>query len=789
MTSLTITARKIEMPLSKPNPFVPANAISTQTYIPGSETDHLPPLKVTTLASLADQWLGMKHKGLPGPIVSESPSSHVVSSLPVHAGNHLTATHLPSLGSSANSSLQNLSGNLECLNLSQASHASQNSHSHSHSSSHPHFHSHSHSHSHPHTHPHGHGHPHSQSQPNSQSSSPMVKNGRSDGSSSGGGGGVGGGGGGTGSGTGSGGKSGGKAVIARPKAFSTTPEIALKLYWNKLSPYEHKEILNYHEIYFLGINAKKRPGRCGPNNNDYDNDQGLYIHMPHDHVAYRYEVLKVIGKGSFGQVVKAFDHKTYEHVALKMVRNQKRFHRQAAEEISILRKLREQDKDNTMNIIHMFDSFDFRNHICITFELLSINLYELIKKNKFQGFSLQLVRKFSHSLLQCLDALYKNKIIHCDMKPENVVLKQQGRSGIKVIDFGSSCYENQRVFTYIQSRFYRAPEVILGARYGMPIDMWSLGCILAELYTGLALFPGEDEADQMACIIEMLGMPPVKLLEGAKRSRQFISSEGYPNYCTVSVLADGTTMLNGRLSRRGKYRGPPGSRELKHNLRDCFDPLFLDFIRRCLEWDPDLRMTPGQALKHAWLRRRLPKAPNEKPTAESLPPVSASNAATGTNSVLTTTTTTTVAESTTVAIPAQSIVTSVATVNGNGSSSLRTSASSKRTTVKTNTLQPSNGSSTAKRMTTDDSYNRFRSLHARHSQAQPQHPVSLEAIGSKMTASGYQQVQQNVQHEGSHSSHGSSGGSSWPQSGRKCDKLCCRRISRGIVPLTADDSL
>jgi len=159
---------------------------------------------------------------------------------------------------------------------------------------------------------------------------------------------------------------------------------------------------------------------------------GSYIHVQHDHVGYRYEVLKVIGKGSFGQVVKAFDHKMNVHVALKMVRNEKRFHRQAQEEIRILEHLRELDKDNSMNIIHMEDHFTFRSHTCITFELLSLNLYELIKKNKFQGFSLQLVRKFAHSLLQCLDALCRNKIIHCDMKPENVLLKQQGRSGIKV---------------------------------------------------------------------------------------------------------------------------------------------------------------------------------------------------------------------------------------------------------------------------------------------------------------------------------------------------------------------
>ncbi len=241
---------------------------------------------------------------------------------------------------------------------------------------------------------------------------------------------------------------------------------------------------------------------------------------------YRFEILKILGKGSFGQVLKCYDHKLGSHIALKIVRNEKRFHRQAQEEIRILEHLKKQDKDNTFNVIHMYESFSFRNHICITFELLSMNLYELIKKNKFAGFSLQLVRKFTHSILQCLDALTKNKIIHCDLKPENILLKQQGRSGIKVIDYGSSCYEHQRIYTYIQSRFYRAPEVILGAKYGMPIDMWSLGCIIAELLTGYPLFPGEDEADQLACIIELIGMPPNKILEVSKRARNFISSKG-----------------------------------------------------------------------------------------------------------------------------------------------------------------------------------------------------------------------------------------------------------------------
>ena len=146
----------------------------------------------------------------------------------------------------------------------------------------------------------------------------------------------------------------------------------------------------------------------------------------------------------------------------------------------------------------------------------------------------------------------------------------------------------------------------------MPIDMWSLGCILAELLTGFPLLPGEDEADQLACIIELLGMPPQRLLDQSKQAKNFISSKGYPRYCTASTLADGATVLSGGLSRRGKVRGPPGSKELRRVLKGCDDQLFLDFIKRCLEWDPDVRMTPTDALRHAWLRRRLPRPPNEK---------------------------------------------------------------------------------------------------------------------------------------------------------------------------------
>src|SRR6218665_233454 len=234
------------------------------------------------------------------------------------------------------------------------------------------------------------------------------------------------------------------------------PTTAMRYYMKFLTSYEHQEIFLYPEIYFVGTEAQKRtPIHWSENlNSGFDDADSNYVLVYHDHVAYRYEVLKITGKGSFGQVVKSFDHKERKYVALKVVRNEKRFHKQAQVEIRILDHLRKQDVRNRANVVHMLENFIFRNHVCITFELLSINLYEVLKRTRFKGFRIPLVRKFSFSILQCLDFLYHNRLIHCDLKPENILLKQPGRSGIKVIDFGSSCYEHQQVYTYIQSRYY-----------------------------------------------------------------------------------------------------------------------------------------------------------------------------------------------------------------------------------------------------------------------------------------------------------------------------------------------
>lgn len=140
--------------------------------------------------------------------------------------------------------------------------------------------------------------------------------------------------------------------------------------------------------------------------------------------------------------------------------------------------------------------------------------------------------------------------------------------------------------------------------------MWSLGCILAELYTGFAILPGEDESDQLACIIELLGMPPKPVLENSKRAKIFFNAKGYPRYCSMKTLEDGSVIMTEGFSRRGIARGPPGSRKLKNALNGCDDVYFLQFISECLEWVPEKRLTPEQAFKHSWFKRRLPKLPH-----------------------------------------------------------------------------------------------------------------------------------------------------------------------------------
>ena len=261
-----------------------------------------------------------------------------------------------------------------------------------------------------------------------------------------------------------------------------------------------------------------------------------------------------------------------------------------------------QDPKNKHSMVNFTQSFYFRGHLCISTELLDMNLYELIKAHAFRGFSIKIIRRFTKQILSSLNLLKQHKVIHCDLKPENILLRHPLHAEIKVIDFGSSCFENEKVYTYIQSRFYRSPEVILGMTYGMPIDMWSVGCILAELYTGVPIFPGENEQEQLACIMEVFGPPEKHLIEKSTRKKLFFDSMGKPRLT---------------VSSKGRRRRP-SSKTLSQVLK-CDDEVFLDFLQRCLRWDPERRLKPEDAIRHEFITGRKMPVPRMPPTRESSP--------------------------------------------------------------------------------------------------------------------------------------------------------------------------
>jgi len=373
-----------------------------------------------------------------------------------------------------------------------------------------------------------------------------------------------------------------------------TPVDALCIYGGHLSEYEQDEILDHPEVWYVGEGAQKLEAvRGAPQNGGFDDQSGRYLYRYLDHVAYRYKLMEPLGKGAFGDCLRAYDYKLRRWVALKIIKNEPRYHRQGKVEVNVLELLRRNDQTGEHSLVHMIDSLIFRNHLVITFELLGTNLYSALRARGFSGFEQPTIQAIAADILRCLKLLRTLDVVHADLKPENILLRgnpvapaDEGPASVaKVIDFGSSCFRHGRIHTYVQSRYYRAPEIVLGLGYGPACDMWSLGCILYELDAGHPLFGAKNERDLVLMQAELLGAPQQRVLDAARRASEFFDSAGRPLRTT---------------DRKGRVR-LPGARPLREALK-CTDSQFADFISRCLTWDQKERMTPAEAIAHPWVQ-------------------------------------------------------------------------------------------------------------------------------------------------------------------------------------------
>nr|XP_014347667.1 PREDICTED: homeodomain-interacting protein kinase 1 isoform X1 [Latimeria chalumnae] len=349
------------------------------------------------------------------------------------------------------------------------------------------------------------------------------------------------------------------------------------------------------------------------------NSEGDYQLVQHEllcSMTNTYEVLEFLGRGTFGQVVKCWKRSTNEIVAIKILKNHPSYARQGQIEVSILNKLSNENADE-YNFVRSYECFPHKNHTCLVFEMLEQNLYDFLKQNKFSPLPLKYIRPI---LQQVATALFKLKnlgLIHADLKPENIMLVDPVRQPyrVKVIDFGSASHVSKAVCsTYLQSRYYRAPEIILGLPFCEAIDMWSLGCVIAELFLGWPLYPGASEYDQIRYISQTQGLPAEYLLSAGTKTSRFFNRDqdsAYPLW---------------RLKTPEDHEVEMGikSKEARKYIFNCLDDMaqvnmstdlegtdmlaekadrreYIDLLKKMLTIDADKRITPLKTLNHPFV--------------------------------------------------------------------------------------------------------------------------------------------------------------------------------------------
>ncbi|KAI4144429.1 MAG: hypothetical protein LQ341_002663 [Variospora aurantia] len=339
---------------------------------------------------------------------------------------------------------------------------------------------------------------------------------------------------------------------------------------------------------------------------DWDDDEGYYKVILGELLDNRYHVQSNLGRGMFSGVVRATDQKTGELAAIKIIRNNESMKKAGLKEVEILQKLAHADPEDKKHVIRLKRTFEYKGHLCMVFENLSINLREVLKKfGRDVGINLKAVRAYAQQMFLGLSLLRKCNVLHADLKPDNVLVNES-RNLLKVCDLGSASDASENEITpYLVSRFYRAPEIILGMPYDFGIDVWSLGCTLFELYTGKILFTGRSNNQMLRAIMECRGKFSHKVLRKAEFGRQHfddllnfrsIEKDKLTGKDVVRVLnfTKPTRDLRSRLVGNAK-----GMNEVE--VKELYS--FIDLLERCLNLNAEKRCTPMEALKHSFITK------------------------------------------------------------------------------------------------------------------------------------------------------------------------------------------
>ena len=322
-------------------------------------------------------------------------------------------------------------------------------------------------------------------------------------------------------------------------------------------------------------------------------------------IAGRYQILGYLGNAAFSKAVKCLDTKNNNLVCLKIIENNKNYFDQSLDEIKVLNFVNSNGDPDELNFLKAIDFFYYKEHLIIVTELLNDNLYDFydyLLKNKIEEyFSMPRIQAIAKQVLTSLKYIHSLHLIHCDLKPENILLKCISKAEVKIIDFGSSNFIYDASSSYIQSRSYRAPEVIMGCNYDYKIDIWSLGCILAELYSKTVLFMSDSVHSLLARVIGIIGPIPEWMYEKGTTVNGMFCKEKL-----LFMEADAVNDTNANISTtsvgKKKMHVIVPKRTLLKNRIHCEDKNFIDFLRYLLKIDPNERPTAEEALNHPWFK-------------------------------------------------------------------------------------------------------------------------------------------------------------------------------------------
>lgn len=330
-----------------------------------------------------------------------------------------------------------------------------------------------------------------------------------------------------------------------------------------------------------------------------DDEDGHLIYKHGDVLQDRFKVVSTLGEGTFGKVVKAKSLRDDSVVALKIIKNVEKYREAARLEINALQKIGEKDPDCRHLCVKMLDWFDYHGHMCIAFEILGLSVFDFLKENNYLPYTLDQVRHMSYQLIYAVKFLHDHKLTHTDLKPENILfvdssydviynskkkkdVRRVRSTDIRLIDFGSATFDDEHHSTIVSTRHYRAPEVILELGWAQPCDVWSIGCIIFELYLGITLFQTHDNREHLAMMERILGPIPYRMARKTKTKYFFHGKLDWDEKNTA-----------GRYVRENCK---PLHRYMSADDDD--HRLLFDLIGKMLDYEPTERITLSEALRH-----------------------------------------------------------------------------------------------------------------------------------------------------------------------------------------------